>query len=322
VVNMNELVNIVASIQKEIQGTHITLTLEENHLHITGPAGSLRLRLVQLYRPSSADVLREAAPDALLVLMTATQKAAQAAAPFNYVVAPDGGYRIVAPGVALSRQRTALPEVTRQVRLAGRTGVIAESLLLGRERGWSVQELATSASVSTALSHRVITRLEGEGQLLSQGNGPEKTRRVANLKALAELWSEEEKEPTVALRGYLYGSSTEALARQILGVYPEAAVGGVLAANLYRPVLTKVAPPLRIWIPGNFDSDHLQAIGFQATADGANIEFVQSKDDPWNVHRNVDGITKVSSWRAWREISHLEGRVRELADSLLNDLGG
>ena len=319
---MSEIVNIVTKIQKEIQKAGVSLTLNVERLLVTGPAGSHSLRLVRLYRPSSADVERAAAPDALLVLSAATQKAVEAAAPFNHILVPEGGYRLVLPGVALVRDAPVSPETARQVRLMGRTGVLAESLLLGGERAWAVQELAANAQVSMTLAHRVLTRLEREGLLLSKGLGPAKRRQVVNAKALAELWSQEEKPPKVALRGYLYSSSTEALAKRILELYPGAAVGGTLAANLYQPTLTKVAPPLRVWVPGDFDPDRLKDAGFQQTGEGANLELLQSKDDPWRVHRSLDEVSRVSGWRAWLEVANVEGRTKELADALLMNLVG
>lgn len=318
---MTELVNIVPLIQKEIQKAGVALTLDGERLLVTGPAGSHCLRLVRLYRPASADVEQAAAPDVLLVLSAATQKAARAAAPFNHILIPEGGYRLVLPGIALRREVNVLPEIARQVRLMGRTGVLAESLLLGGDRAWSVQELATDAHASTTLAHRVLTRLESEGLLLSKGHGPAKRRQVVNARALAELWSQEEKPPTVALGGYLYSSSTEALAKRILELYPGAAVGGTLAANLYKPTLTKVAPPLRVWVPRDFDPDSLKDAGFQQTEEGANVEFLQSKDDVWRVHRTLEGIARVSPWRVWLEVARIEGRTKELADALLMELG-
>jgi hypothetical protein len=324
VVNINEFVNILAAIQKEIQGAETKFTLEGENLVLRTPGGSHCLRIVRLHRPASSDVERVASPEVLLVLSGATQKAARAAAPYNHVLVPEGGYRLVLPGIALFRSASiAAPEASRRVQLTGRTGVLAESLLLGGGRLWSVQELASDAQVSKALAHRVLVRLEDEGLLRVQGSGPSKKRQVVNRKALAELWSQEEKPPQVALLGYLYASSTEALAARLLELYPDATVGGILAANLHKPTLTKVAPPLRIWVSGGFSPDPLQEIGFQKTSEGANIELVQLREDPWRVHCvNAPGIARVSAWRAWLEIARLEGRTKELADALLAALIG
>lgn len=211
-------------------------------------------------------------------------------------------------------------EESRQVRLRGRTGVLAESLLLGGRREWSVRTLAADAGVTPALAHRAVTRLEREGLLTRHGTGPGTTRILSHPRALAELWSQEEQIPAPSLTGFLYGSSLEALARKVLEICPGGAIGGALAANLYRPVLTRVAPPLRIWAPRDFVPETLETIGFQPTVDGANIEFLQAKDDPWRVHVNRNDLPKISKWRAWIEITNMKGRTQELAEALLSDL--
>ena len=255
------------------------------------------------------------------MLTAPSQKAVRAAEKTNHVVIPGDSYRIVAPGVALIREtHEPIVEVSRQVRLMGRTGVLAESLLLGGGREWSIRELAADAGVTPALAHRAVTRLEREALLARHGEGPRTRRVVTNPRALAELWSQEEKIPAPFLRGFLYDSSMEDLARKVLGVCPEGAVGGALAANLYRPVLTRIAPPVRLWVPDDFAPAALEAIGFQSTASGANIEFVQSKENPWRVHRNSDGLPRISKWRAWLEVANAEGRTQELAEALLSDL--
>lgn len=321
VVNMDDLVNTLSSLQKKIQASGVSIWLEGDRAYLAGPGGSSCLRIVRLYRPSSEDIKRAAAPDVLLVLTAATWKAAKAAAEYNHILVPGIGYRIVAPGIALIRDATLVQmEASRQVRLSGRTGVVAESLLLGGKKEWSVRELAASADVSPALAHRVVTRLEGEGLLTSYGQGARTTRGLSNFRALAELWSQEEKIPKPVLRGYLYGGSIETLARKVLEVCPDGAIGGTLAANLYRPVLTRVTPPIRIWVPDNFSLESLLAIGFQQTDEGANLALTQAKEDPWRVHRYFDGLPRVSKWRAWLEVANTEGRTQELAEALLSDL--
>jgi DNA-binding transcriptional regulator YhcF (GntR family) len=202
----------------------------------------------------------------------------------------------------------------------GQSGVLAESLLLGGKKEWSVRELAADAGVAPALAHRVVTRLEREALLVRYGEGPKTIRVLSHPRALAELWSREEKMPKPVLRGFLYGASTEAVARKVLEVCPGSAVGGTLAANLYKPVLTRVTPPIRIWVAGGFAPESLAASGFQQTDEGANIEFVQAKGDPWQVHMNPDGLPRVSKWRAWLEIAIVEGRTQELAEALLSEL--
>lgn len=310
-------------LQNLLAPAQIDVRLEEDRLLLVGPLGCTRLRPVTLYRPAARDVQRESAPDVLLVLTLPTRKALEAAATSNYLVMPAGACRIFAPGIALALGAEMTPErPARQVRLTGKTGVVAETLLLGGKHAWSVRELALASCVSPGLAHRVLARLEHEGLAQSAGTGPEKVRTVSSLRALAELWSQEEHKPPPLLRGFLYSPSLETLARQITELYPKAALGGTLAANLYTPVLTRVPPPLRVWVPGDFNPAALQSLGFERTAEGVNLEFVQSKEDVWRVHRRSDGLPRVSKARAWREIAEVGGRTQELADALLAELEG
>jgi DNA-binding transcriptional regulator YhcF (GntR family) len=321
VVNMDEFVNALNRVQIDIRDSNVTLWSDDDCLHLAGPSGQSSLRLVRMYRPSSDDIDQQAAPDVLLVLTSANSKVAQSVARYNHLFLPGGGYRIVAPGVALINAAPLAPvNESRQVRLTGTTGVVAETLLLGGQRHWSVQELAATAAVSAALAHRVVTRLEREGILTPSGHGHGKTRFVSNVQALADLWSHEEKIPKPFLSGYLYATSMEAMTKKILEACPDGAIGGVLAANFYRPVLTQVHPPIRIWVPSDFIPEVLTTTGFQPTQAGANLEFVHAKNNPWQVNKSNNGFAKVSSWRAWIEIARAEGRVEELAETLRTDL--
>jgi DNA-binding transcriptional regulator YhcF (GntR family) len=322
VVNMDEFVNTLNYIEKDACGSGVSFRYDEsgNRLYIATPVGeSISLKLTQLYRPSSSDVTQNAAPNSLLVITAASEKAAKAASQHNHILVPGGGYRIIAPGVALIHDSAPRREVTesRQVRLMGRTGVLAESLLQGGRRTWSVRQLAAASHVSPGLAQRVINRLEQENLLTSSGFGPEKTRTVLNPRALAELWSQEEKAPKPVLRGFLYGASNEVVAQRIIDLYPGSAVGDAVAANLYTPMLTRTMPPVRIWIDGNLDRNALDDQGFQETDEGANIELVRLSNAPWQVHMNADGLPRVSKWRAWIEVSRAKGRVQELADALM-----
>lgn len=104
------------------------------------------------------------------------------------------------------------------------------------------------------------------------------------------------------------------------GRFPMAAQGGVLAANQYKPVLTRVMPPLRIWVGSDFDADILAGTGWEETQEGANVELAYAKDDPWRVHRQEKEVPMVSPWRAWLEIAAIKGRTEELASALFTEL--
>ena len=322
-VNQSDVVNKAAEMQRLIAGSGVELRLNGECLEIETPLKrkATSLRLIRLLHPSSQQVQQAAAPDALLVLVNPSLRAAQAAVAFNHIVLPEGGFRLVAPGVALVREATLQVESpNRQTRLRGQTGVVAETLLLNGVRAWTVEELAVASGVSKTLAHRALQRLQDTDIVSAQGEGPHKRRELHSIAGLAELWAQEEAKPEVTLRGYLYGSSPEAVAAKALQLCPEAALGGVGAANSYAPTLTRVPLPIRLWVPQEFWLGRLREGGLEETGEGANIEILQSKGDPWRRHRNEGEMLRVSAWRAWREISAATGRTQELAQALWTQL--
>lgn len=320
-VNHGDVVDKAVEMQRLVAGSGVELRLHDGRLDIEAPSkrGATSLRLVRLLHPSSQQVKDAAAPDAVLVLVSPSVKAAQAALPFNHIVLPEGGFRLIAPGVALVREALPpVPGVHRQTRLRGQTGTVAETLLLGGARAWTVEELASASGVSKSLAHRVLQRLQDAQVLTARGEGPRKKRELPgqNLAALAELWAQEEAPSSLVLRGYIYGSSPEAVAGRALQLCPGGALGGVGAANFYAPTLTRVPFPVRVWVPQAFRLGRLREAGLEETGEGANIEILQSKGDPWRRHRSEDALPKVSAWRAWMEISQATGRTGELAHAL------
>lgn len=316
---MDELVNALRVIEKRVAGSGVKFRLVNRLLFVSGKAHPWTV--VRLYRPSATEVIESASPDTLLVLLQASAKAIEAAASLNHIVLPDGSFRLVAPGVALLREAVA-PSMSRptQARLRGLSGMVVETLLLSARRPWPVRELARAAEVSEGLAHRVLDRLEKEGCLEARGLGQSKTRTLVKPAALAQVWSEEEAAPRIVLRGYLYGSSPESIALKALRVCSEGAIGGVMAANNYAPTLTRVALPIRFWVPEEFWAGRFAEAGVEETMEGANIEFVQAKGDPWRRHRDTISVPRVSAWRAWQEVSTASGRVGELAEHLLKQL--
>ncbi len=318
---MDELVKAVEAIRCRVAPADVEIRLEDERLHIGSNHRRHSLPIVRLYRPSSVEVRESASNENLLVLVAASAKAIEAAAPFNHIVVPDGNFRLMAPGVALLRETAPSPKIKiTRARFQGRTGLVAETLLLGGKRAWSIHELADESGVSQTLAHRVLDRLEKENCLEAQGSGPGKTRTLIKPTALAEAWSQEETLPRMALRGYLYGASPNAVAQKALQICPEGAIGGLLAANSYAPILTRVPFPIRFWVPERFWLGRFGEAGMEQTAEGANLEIVQAKSDTWRHHLETDSLMKVSPWRAWLEVSYASGRSQELAEHLLEQL--
>ena len=110
------------------------------------------------------------------------------------------------------------PDVHASPRLAGKAGLIAQALILEPERAWTLDAMAERAAVSTALAHRVFSRLERATVLAAHGRGPRKTRRVASPAALLDLWAEEaveSKERRTAAYALLRGDGTRELSSRL-----------------------------------------------------------------------------------------------------------
>lgn len=319
---MDDLVNTLEAIQNRVLESGVRIWLANESLFVGADKKTRSWPLVRLYRPSATEVREHASSEGVLVLLQASAKAIEAAAPFNHIVLPDGGFRLMAPGVALLRETaTTTQSKTTRVRLQGRSGVVAETLLLGGAHAWPVRELARGAGVSQGLAHRVLDRLEKEGCLETRGSGPDKVRALMKPTQLAQMWSQEEAAPKVALRGYLYGASPDDIARKLIHVCPEGVIGGVMAANNYAPTLTRVPFPVRLWVPEGFWLGRFLEAGVEEIAEGVNLEIVQAKGDPWRHHRDISALPQLSPWRAWLEVSAASGRVGELAETLLKRLG-
>ena len=320
----DDFVNRITQLSRQVSpaGIQIRTDLKNAEVSFQSPFVSVSFPLVHLYRPSSHDIERAGGKKVLLVLTTPDRYALKAAAEMNYLVLPSGPYRIVAEGILLVLEAsTHLTKASRPVRLTGEAGLIVETLLLGgSRRSWSVQELARAAKASATLTHQVLSRLEEEGFLMTEGSGQEEVRSVRDFRSLAERWRQEERKPKTVWRGFLEGSSPEAIAHQVLKAHPYGAVGGLLAAHLYKPISTPLPPPLRLWVSCDFNPASLKIPDLKRMETGGNIEMVTCLDNSWRVHRNSEGIPKVSKARAWREVADLGRDAWELADALLHDL--
>jgi hypothetical protein len=281
-------------------------------LEVQAPAGGVRadavLRVAGLRRPILVEMKRHADAVAahlvggqipasersrwLLVAETTTAGARDALAEqgVGYVDAA-GNANIVMPGFIVRTGSFTAGAVivapkspSTPTRLSGKAGLVAQALLLDRERAWRVGDLADVADVSDGLAHRVLARLEMVGVVVADGRGPAKTRRVGAPAALLDLWAEEDAEPKARrTAAYLLGRpgkplGTLASSRLVAaGIAHE--VTGVAAASLTVPVLTSVAvTEVRVAAAGAV-AEILTALDARQVEQGANLVLVQGDDD-------------------------------------------
>lgn len=210
------------------------------------------------------------------------------------------------------------------VRLSGKTGLVAQVLLLGRGRAWTIKELASEAGVSAGLAHRVLGRLETMSLVTTEGRGPAKVRRLAAPAALLDLWAEEDAEPRVRLsNGFLLAKPGGVLAVTISERLSAAGldheVTGVAAASLSAPVLTAV-PVTQVRVTASVPREAVfQALDARATDEGFNVQVIQGTDDlELRLRRELNGVWVAAATRIYLDALRDPRRGREQAAAFRN----
>ena len=206
-----------------------------------------------------------------------------------------------------------------KARLAGKAGLIAQALLLDRDRAWRVADIAAEAGVSTGLAHRVLARLEDATILAADGSGPRKVRRITNPEALLDLWAEEERERgarrTAAFVLARPGARTAALlSERLAGAGIMHAITGIAAAAILAPALTSV-PITYVRVTAAVPvSEALNALDARQTEEGANLVIVQGADDTeLRFRREIDGIWLAADTRIYLDSLRDPRRGKEQA---------
>jgi hypothetical protein len=205
------------------------------------------------------------------------------------------------------------------VRLSGKTGLVAQTLVLGGERAWTIADLATEAGVSVGLAHRVLGRLETMSLVATEGRGPVKVRRVVAPAALLDLWAEEDAEPRARLsNGFLLAKPgvvlAAALSERLSLASLEHAITGIAAASLSAPILTAV-PVTQVRVTGSVPPDAVfQALDARATDEGFNLQLIQDADDlELRLRHELDGVWVAAATRIYLDALRDPRRGREQA---------
>jgi hypothetical protein len=238
-----------------------------------------------------------------------------------------GNAHIELPGLLFHLEGRRPRQQARPARLTGKAGVVAQALLLAPQRDWQVQDLAIEAEVAIGLAHRVLTRLEDEGIVETEGAGPKRVRRVANPTALLDLWAEETADRPIRTPAYLLAQTPRQLIRDLgdnLGrVGIEHALTGAAAGSLIAPFITAV-PVAEVWVAAGAAPEELhKAVGADPVRDGQNVVFLQTKDDtPLAFRDEVDAVWVVNRFRLYADLRRDPRRGREQADHLRQEVIG
>lgn len=246
------------------------------------------------------------------------------------VVDGDGNAHVELPGVVVHVEGRRTGDAKRgatPVRLSGKAGLVAQALLLDRERAWKVTDLAETAHTSVGLAHRVLERLEVEGVVRAEGTGPGRTRHVDNPAALLDLWAEEQRYRPLRTRAFLLAQTT----RQVIDVLDaglekagiEHALTGAAGASLLAPFVTAV-PVVEVWVAATEAPERLcDVAGAEAVDDGHNVLFLQADgDDPMLFRERVEGRWVANPFRLYVDLLHAPKRGREQAQHLRSEVIG
>lgn len=238
-----------------------------------------------------------------------------------------GNAHIELPGLLFHLEGRRRPAQSRPTRLQGKAGVAAQALLLDPDRDWTVQELAREADVAAGLAHRVLTRLENEGVVTSEGRGPRRVRQVSNSTALLDLWAEEQADRSTRTPAYLLAQTPRQLVDRLGANLGKAdvdyALTGAAGASLVAPFITAL-PVADVWVAATAAPEELHAAaGTNAVTEGHNVVFLQAKDDtPLAFRQRWHDLWLANQFRLYADLRRDPRRGREQANHLREEVIG
>ena len=254
-----------------------------------------------------------------------------------------GNVHLELPGLIMKITGTKRrPRPVASARLSGKSGVVAEAMLLDVEESWNVAELAERCRVSPGLVHRVLLRLEHEGVVTPSGAGPQKTRRVSNPAALLDLWAEEQRHPAWQQPATMAQQAPDQLIAAVSSALESAEVdyaltGAAAAGYALTAAAVAAAAPLRVdvgaagaagvvevWVASTADLIELCArIGAEPVESAPSMVLSQGRDDTPLVFRaRAGGVWTVNVLRLYCDLRRAPHRGRELSEHLRSELIG
>jgi|SRR5579884_1453781 len=188
-------------------------------------------------------------------------------------------------GLLIDREVPGRPTADRRpVRLDGKAGVVAVTLVAVDREAWKVEELATAAQVSIGLAHRVLVRLEETGAVARVGEGRLARRRVVDRAAILDTWLEEHTARGLRRQTLFRLARTPATLRTdvadgLTAAGIDYAITGAAAVDVVAPFATAV-PVTELWLRDAATANTvIAATGAREVAEGANLVVQQAPGD-------------------------------------------
>jgi len=238
-----------------------------------------------------------------------------------------GNAHLELPGliVRLAARRKPPPKRARSA-LSGKSGLVAQALLLEPDRKWHVKDVVKAAEVSAGLAHRVLSRLEEAEILEATGTGPSRTRKLARPSALLDLWDEEQTDQPVRTLAYHLAQTPRRLIEGVAEGLAARGIGyaftGAVGASVVAPFSTSV-PVAEIWVDAATSESALLDPPTTAVAEGHNLVFLQERDNgPLAFRANVDGVWVTNLFRLYHDLRQDPRRGPAQAQHLRDEMIG
>lgn len=212
-------------------------------------------------------------------------------------------------------------------RLSGKSGLVAQAMLLDVERQWHISDLSERCSVSTGLVSRVLHRLEREGVVRGHGTGPKKRRTLSNPSALLDLWAEEQQDRLYRQPAFMLAQTTDHLIRSLCEGLDDADIAygltGAAAAARIAPFVTNI-PIVEVWLASSADEkEAISRLGARPVESGPSVVFLQERDDvPLAFRTRKDSFWMVNVFRLYVDLLRDPRRGAEQGDYLRSEVIG
>lgn len=239
-----------------------------------------------------------------------------------------GNLHLELPGLLMRITGTRMaPRPPSPVRLAGKSSLVVQAMLLDVGRNWQIPDLAQRCGVSVGLVHKVLRRLEDEEVLDVRGAGPRKTRKVTNPTALLDLWAEEHRDRLARMPAFMIAQTSDQLINDLCkgldSVGVEYALTGSAAAVRIAPYISNVLVA-EVWIASKVDTDAVCAeINAMPVESGPNVVFLRERNDtPLAFRTRTDNAWTTNIFRLYVDLLRDPQRGQEQAEHLRREAIG
>jgi hypothetical protein len=239
----------------------------------------------------------------------------------------DGGGSLFlpAPGAYFYIDKPPAKAIAKSVRsvFSSRRAQVCHVLLLNHQKWFGGQELAQLAEVSPATASQVLMELERLEWVISEGQGPNKRRRIQAPGAVLQHWIQHlalMRAPV--LRRYFVPRLNVEQPQEPLGrIFHLHAVPYVIsfeaAAQRYLPSYSGVSQLRCRMMPGRAADTALNELGVRAVHEGGNFAVTDAISSAELLFRErLDGLWLASPIQVYIDLLRGEGRSKEMAEQL------